>query len=332
MILFRRVFDWFCVNIRLAVLLHRARVKPVGVFAFAKTIHFAHGTDHSLRYVGISVPALTNMGAAGKVREYERLHLSGTSRKSLNLAMGKAFSEYLECLAIWKKGDNPELSRSGWATANTRERALSNAYAELVERDAFLTHFLVPSLTTTVGACPTGFEELNPRCVILQSADCDIVVALVGVAHPLVASAPYYLGLGTGSTKESAISKAMDECLMLRSEWRPEIWEGLSLGPRRSMFMRHWSAGSDGDVKGKLEKIFNGGGNAHPCAFQSDKSKLTIKYECQFGERFFVCGCAHPDLLPISFGQSWDDAKAEIERRLKAKGLGAVEWGIHPFV
>jgi len=84
--------------------------------------------------------------AVAPPNESETFAFSGMSTSNITEAFNKAFNEFLEADFFWKLKLDWRVTRSGFAGGRNQETALRRAYNELVERDAFIQHFFVPTL------------------------------------------------------------------------------------------------------------------------------------------------------------------------------------------
>lgn len=257
----------------------------------------------------------------------ERLRFSGTDRKSPWVAAKKAFSEYLEALTLWQLGATEEESRSGWACGRTATEAADNAYRELIERDALITHFLCPNLKTWVLHAPDrqGLFKLARA----QSIDANLVVIFCG--YYLEDSRRWLLGGACDANEDIAIHKALLEVVMMRKDWHglpPDIELDQ---PKRTAFWSHWKNQTHPKVQRNIENIFSGGGTTSS-SFQIDATRTVQKFERRFSPSHVVIGCEHPDIIPLTFGSLWAKSETRVRELFKKRGLDLDEWLIHPML
>jgi hypothetical protein len=193
----------------------------------------AHEIDVPIRWgevekVGPCWASGTNIGLKYKEGDLWTPIVGFGIDRSRRMVPIKSLMEALECLAYHDARHNAQ-SRSGMAAHFDLEKAKVKAYLELVERDAFLFHWLseAPALPVSWQKFKklTGDLSLIPeteagklRCVQLQPADADVFVCMSVSRVP--GRGCWHVGLGTERDLGEALAKSTREWLGLVNSHR----------------------------------------------------------------------------------------------------------------
>ncbi len=238
-----------------------------------------------------------------------------------NICYRKAFGEFLEAHCFHLKNSNWELSRSGYCSHQTPNLAREGARLELFERDAFLMHYLVPSLKTT----PFEHAKFDKgiQVVQLQCIDKSIHVVAAGLVDK-----NGYWTLGLGASKISvldAATKACQETLILG----PEQWlsNTQDLSSRQKVYLQHYKA-SQNNIN--ISKLFSGEGSILLESFP--QIPVDYVFEKAFADGFFISAARAPNIIPFSFGKTWLNSEYLVRDILKKRHLEISEFKVHPFL
>ena len=262
----------------------------------------------------------------------ERVRFTGMSSDSL-IAAKKAVSEYLEALAYYETRRPVAESRSGWASAESFSLAVQRAYQELIERDAFIMHFLCPELATRK-ICGS-WDRQGILVTELQTVDPKIRVCLAGKKK----GGHWILGLGASDTIKTATEKAVLETEMLARDWSPLDPARENQGDdltRADLLDRHWKAAASSDVNERLQRIFQSDGHEIN-RYQLNPESSEIAHEKKFSSRHFpvkrvTVKLTHPEVLPLKFGQLWMNSEQNILTKLQKRGLKPRSFVLHPLL
>lgn len=280
--------------------------------------------NKTLTYVGIVI------SDAGKA---ELIKVSGYSFFGWKFAARNALSEYLEVTSCRRHKISSGTTRSGCAAGENYDDARERAWKELVERDAFLTHFLCSELMTYPLSNLSKNIESEIKFVQLQSPDPGVVVVLAVKFRQGWAC----LGLGTGNSVEAAALKAGMECEMLFSEWKVDESDVATASPKLKKYLPHWQSSKSIDTHARLQNIFAGGGR---CSLEYnhkiDSSKVdfieTFPHAANINSaKMVVLRLTCDDLIPFTIGESWIEHQDQVLQVLRNRGLQG-KWSIHPFL
>ncbi|MEK6704363.1 MAG: hypothetical protein AABZ06_01105, partial [Bdellovibrionota bacterium] len=246
----------------------------------------------------------------------ERIRFSGVDIDSAKVAARKAFCEYLEAITLWDSGASEEVSRSGWACAMTENSAQDTAYRELIERDAFIAHFLCPELRSTPIPSLADF-----KLVRLQSVDPEMKVIYCGLFLPDLKR--WLIGGACERDEAAAIRKALLEVVMMRKDWTATPRGNHS--PKHQALLPHWESPENPKVMANIFSLFAGGGT-RAIDFSIDRNHARPKAIRRFSKTHVVVGCEHPDLAALTFGELWLRSEDKIRQVLKRRGLEIHEW------
>jgi hypothetical protein len=251
---------------------------------------------------------------------------AGMSAISWDDALRKAVGEYCEVLAWASSEKKRGETRSGWAAAISLKLAARSAYAELVERDSLVTHFLCSEVESVPIQGPRDCC-IDASFAQLWSSDPEVVVVLAGW-RPTPAE-PWFLGAGAGSDLEIARLKAYLEMVMILSGYRYANKDSVPMQSRHYLAIEHIHSSLGPAMDSALRGIFLGSGGVRP-AFRSDQASMAIKYTKKFGKLLFVAHGESGELCSLSWGESWEASRPHCEALLRARGLQP-RWQSHPF-
>ena len=250
---------------------------------------------------------------------------------SLSRASIRALMEALEFVAA-KDAGMILPSRTGLAAHRTLKLAQSAAFQELVERDAFLYHWL-----TETPAVPCEFlfpfsselnREFRPQLVELESATPVIQVFCVASVHPELKC--WMIGLGAGPNREVAERKAWLE--WLASVYRHREVRGCppvpeSDGPRRWISVHHEES-KNVEVSALCTKILRPSFDAISSPDGQVKRDGSALFEqsrfIQLPSRnshYAVVLAKNSELLPLYFGPEYFGAREEYLRNPRLRNL-----------
>lgn len=253
---------------------------------------------------------------------HEGVRFTGIDLSDPHTAAKKSFSEYLEALAFYELGGSYEQSRSGFATGSTLSEAKERSYFELIERDAFIMHLMVPFLKSQ----PINSIFGEAKVVKLQSMD-----EMVHVFLAAVQVGEYrYLGMGADMNKWEAQKKAEIEATMLKNDWT--IMDVNPTSPRERMYWTHWRAGLDPEIQSRLHLILTGGGDTLVCPIPFLKDHYKVRYQRTFSKNHFTVFGINRYLIPLCFGKKWYHLKEQLMGILKERNLDPLSWVVHPFL
>ncbi len=250
----------------------------------------------------------------------------GIDQTNVRLALRRSLSELLEFQLMEAASVDWSVSRSGFATHLNSERAFESAKIELIERDAFLTSLLVPSLKGRT-------RIYNPRFkkhvfVELHSVDLALRVVLSGLRFG--DGRGWYLGLGTSRNLDEAVLKSAIEASMIESSFEATVPDGPIANDRKRTLRIHLMSSIEEKVKTRIENLFFGETDSD---FRfSLKPHFNKLLERQNFNGSWTVRVVSEDLLPLTFGKYWTQSELEIRRRIKLKGLHACQWMTHPLV
>mgnify|MGYP003393275034 CR=1 FL=1 len=245
--------------------------------------------------------------------------------KSLRIAAVKACAEAVEMQSLSDSGQNLQ-SRSGSAASLGLKEAKIKALEELIERDAFLFHWLTEQPGGLVDAkivrpllASLGWSE-NCHLVELRSKCVEIKVAFA--ATPSLRDGCWHLGLGSASTIFAAAEKALTECRA--SIYFHDIIGGcrpMDFGPKANLganvLKEHHALTKDKKFAGLIHRIASA-----PTALDRRLRELKrlddLMLEAEFNElasishRLTVVHAKNRSLLPLVFGATFDSWSSSV--------------------
>ncbi len=280
--------------------------------------------------------------------------LGGAVDESRRVQAIRCLMEALESVAITQSNLDLQ-SRTGLSANFSEESAKAGAYAELVERDALLYHWLsetpareVDHPHPLVETARNLTQEGQLRVVQLSSADPGIVVCLAASRSPMHGC--WHLGMGTGPSVSFASRKATLEWLASVHAHRAR-GDCPSKKSRDADLARHHLISMEPDVARLLELIL--GVNPSMCASSSvsfDETLIdssSLRSATRFtrlktlSPRYFVIQAQNKLLLPLHFSQPYVAArefylanprvKSARERRAPGQFHPADRFLLHPF-
>jgi len=138
----------------------------------------------------------------------------------------------------------------------------------------------------------------------------------------------WIIGLGADVNETSALQKAHAEYQMLKSSFsNPQ--DSLNQ-PKASCLKQHMVASAQNPASSNLETIFNGGGELIG-SFKTTISKTDVSAEHCYASDRYIVRCTHNQLLPLSFGEFWNQSENHIFSLLRERGLNPSEFSLHPL-
>jgi hypothetical protein len=243
---------------------------------------------------------------------------------SLRTAFNKAFSEVLESKLAQEMNVSSEEGRSGFACARSLTEAQINAYGELIERDAFVQHFIIPTLASRRLPIVTIESEVI-EAAELQSADPNIKVVMAASRR---GDNRRVLGLGNAATVQDALTRAVNESLMLAISFTPSISANQ---PRKTLFSRHYEASASPEVSVRLDQILAGKGR-EISRFCTSIQDSHIKAQREFCKSRVAIKAEHNSLLSLTFGNRWIESQSRLKEIVTMRGLDPQEIPPHPIL
>jgi hypothetical protein len=255
----------------------------------------------------------------------EHIAYSGMD-SDLSIAIKKAISEMAEGLYFHSVKKKTSVSRSGLAAHVSEFKAKDKAYQELVERDAFIMHYLHPELANEVRLKK---EDENFKYTVnkLQTVDPFVDVMLATIYNKKDHS--YFMGLSSGDSRDELIQKSMQEAFMLETNWIKKT-ENHKQTEKAELLNRHFEIQFQDDVKQAIQKILSGG-NKDKLNFVVENQKTEFKLSQQFQNRI-IADASHPDLMALTFGDLWQSSKDKLQQQMKARNLDITHWNDHPLL
>lgn len=244
----------------------------------------------------------------------------------LSIAIQKAISEMTEGLYFHSEKRETAVSRSGLAAHESEFKAKDKAYEELVERDAFIMHYLHPELSNEVRLSKED-EKYKYTVNKLQSVDPFVDVMLATIYNKKDHS--IFMGLSSGGSRDDLIQKSMQEAFMLETNWIKKT-PSYKQSEKAELLNRHYEIQFQEDVKQTIQKILKGGDKVK-LNYVIDNQKTEFKLSQQFLNRI-VADAFHPDLMPLTFGDLWQSSKDKLQAQMKARNLDITHWNIHPLL
>ena len=242
---------------------------------------------------------------------------------SLRIAFNKAFSEVLEAQLAQEMNVPSDEGRSGFACARSLAEAQINAYSELIERDAFVQHFIIPTLASQRLPIVTIENEVI-EAAELQSPDPHIKVVMAAIRR----GDSRVLGLGNAATVQDALTRAVNESLMLAISFTPSISANQ---PRKALFSRHYEASASPEISARLDQILAGKGR-ELSKFCTSIQDSHIKAQRQFCKSRIAIKVEHDSLLPLTFGNRWIESQSRLKEIVTSRGLDPQEIPLHPIL
>ncbi len=251
---------------------------------------------------------------------------------NLSFATEKALSEFCEGYYKLQHDDSIESNRSGIATHISYQLACSKAYYELIERDSFIMHFLVPSLVTKL------IEEIETQAFhasTVQLQTCDKAISVFCTFLYSKIEKNYYIGLSagpSGTSNDQLVLHSKMEAHMLLTSWLPNKFKFQvenNLKTTRTLLDNHYRAGGTPLNLNAIRDILYK--NKKTIGFSLEKSKFQITHQYSSIGRETVFG-SHPDILRLRFGDKWLNNKQEYINILNSRGLSLEHWNVHPLL
>ena len=241
----------------------------------------------------------------------------------------KAFAEALESLTL-RRTRSSAGSRTGMAAHGTVAAARTTATLELLERDAFLFHWMTGRPGESVPA-PGRWKS-----VALQARAKEVSVVLVGRRSD---HGCWLLGMGASRNRETASQKALLEAEA--AAWRHD-WLG-GCGPIRpgDEQAQHHRHSTETPVSARIQEILNGGSSS--VDRRADRSledweasvttQVLARYERRGRGELVVVRCSSAELMPLEFGMSFSAAYTNYRAQLLSEdpGLTLLPQLPHPF-
>jgi hypothetical protein len=223
------------------------------------------------------------------------------------------------------------------------QQAASNAYGELIERDAFLFHWIgeipgdpVPlSLVPSTWSSLPDLPETEPiRRVFLQSADPESSVCM---AASRSAHGCWHVGLGTSRRPKAAVVKATCEWLM--SVWAhrnvrgcpPEVVPRLNTGTRSAELWQHHRISRSTAVGALLTQILTPkAAAARIPGAKHLKANTSFARLPARSEAYHVFRASNPLLLSLAFGEEYQRAKAFYAQNPRLMAVSRTRPEFHP--
>jgi hypothetical protein len=264
--------------------------------------------------------------------QFEQLLFSGLDTDPF-LAQEKAISEYLESESIKHIQDKIN-NRNGMSVHLTLGQSIQKSYEELIERDSFLMHFFCPSLHNTI------LKEYNDNRIswhFFKLQTIDPTVTVVMSIMRVIKTNECYLGLASKKDCQNIqelIQGAAQETIMLESIWVvPTFYKGNSTRSKEKLLLEHLKAICSDSTNNWLHKMI------FDC--RKINSELILKKYFDFdsldinkktfeiSNRFFSY-LSSQHLLPLYFGDRWENEKDKYVNILKKRNLQLENWNTHP--
>ncbi|MFT6630918.1 MAG: hypothetical protein ACJAS4_000862 [Bacteriovoracaceae bacterium] len=271
--------------------------------------------------VNISV----SLGSLGELSTFSGMD------KSFFLAINKCFSELCEGVTLVTTHNSLEpINRSGTSCHVNYINAAEKSYLELIERDAFLMHFLKPELYSEI----LKRHENNEITVVsnkLQTIDDQVTVVMSTIKEK--SSGLFFIGLRAGkvstTTEELLIDSLLEATMLFKAQFLPEFTV-LEPGSRRQSLVDHLSASNEFKTRKAVEMIMSGGEGIH-LMFQAPFDNFKVIERRNFVNRVVVRG-KHASVLPLFFGKDWAQNKKLYEDKMMERKLAVSNWSVHPLL
>ncbi len=265
----------------------------------------------------------------------EHVFYSGLDSNPL-IAEDKAISEFLESESIKKMNLKEINNRNGMAVHVSNDLSIKKAYEELIERDSFLMHFLCPRLENKI---IKEYSDKQTKWYFFKLQSIDPSIDVVLSVKKNIETNECYLGLAAKkdcSNIQELIQGAAQESTMLESIWLvPNFYLGSKERKKEFLLLNHLRAINSDSTNNWLQTLIDSNDKNDPklkLIQIYDFSSLKIKIiSSETPKRSFSYLQSHL-LLPLYFGDKWEDEKDNYKKILSMRNLEIENWAIHPLL